>query len=102
MAGVSSIITRALLALLGAISLAIGVRIAYTSYLSEKILERCISGESCPSNINTLTLQSAYQTARGEVVLGAALAVIGVLLMMYSILFAGRFANPPLVKTNQK
>lgn len=102
MAGVSSIIARISITLLGAVSLAIGVRIAYTSYLSEKILQKCISGGYCPSNINTLALQSAYETARGEIVIGAALAVIGVLMMTYSILFAGRFVNPRLIKTDPK
>jgi len=101
MAGITSIIARASLALLGAISLAIGVRFSYTSYLSERIFERCISGGSCPTNMNTIVLQSAYQTARGEVVLGGVLALFGVLMMMYSILFAGRLTSPPLVKRDQ-
>jgi uncharacterized protein YneF (UPF0154 family) len=102
MSGLSSAFGRVLLALLGAVSLAIGVRFGYTSYLSEKVLERCIAGGPCPLNINTLTLQSTYETTRGEVFLGVALAVLGVLVMMYSFLFAGRFVNRRIIQTDQK
>ena len=96
MPGVSSAVARILLAILGAISLAIGVRFGYSSYLSEQALQRCIAGGPCSLNINSLTLQSAYETARAEVLLGIALGVTGVLVMMYSFLFAGRFGNQRL------
>jgi hypothetical protein len=90
MPGISSAIARIFLAILGAISLAIGVRFGYSSYLTEQALQKCIAGGPCSSNINSLTLQSAFETARAEVLLGIALGVTGVLVMMYSFLFAGR------------
>ncbi len=101
MSGLSSGIARVLLAILGTVSLAIGVRIGYTSYSSEKILAKCIAGANCPLSLNSLALQSAYETARGEVVLGVALAVMGVLVMMYSFLFAGRSTSARIVQTGK-
>jgi len=100
--GLASGIARIFLGILGAVSLAIGVRIAYTTYSTEKVLARCIAGGSCPLDINSLALQSAYETARGEIILGAALAVIGVLMMMYSFLFAGRSTSTRLVQTGKE
>ena len=102
MAGASSAAARILIAILGAISLAIGARTAYTSYQTENILQQCISGGPCSLNINSLTLQSVYQTTRGEVILGVALAVLGILVMMYAFLFAGRLANQQVIATDQK
>jgi len=102
MPGLSSALARVLLAILGAISLAIGVRFGYTSYISEKALQRCINGGPCSSNLNGLALQSAYQTARGEVLVGIALAILGIVVMMYSFLFAGRYAGPPVIEADQK
>jgi len=102
MPGLSSALARVLLAVLGAISLAIGVRFGYSSYLSEQTLNRCLNAGPCTLNINGLTLQSAYQTARGDVLIGIALAVLGGLVMMYSFLFAGRYAGPRVVQADQK
>ena len=66
MPGMSSALARVVLVILGAISLAIGVRFGYSSYISEETLQRCINGGPCSPGLNGLALQSAYQTARGE------------------------------------
>ena len=100
MSKVSSTLARVCVGILGAVSLAIGARIAYTSYLAEKILNSCIAGGSCPLNLNGLGLQSALSNSRGELLLGVALAVIGILALTYSFLFAGRLASPPLVRSD--
>jgi len=93
----SSGIARVFMGILGAICLAIGSRVAYTSYLSEKVFQECLSGSSCSVNLNSLGLQSAYSSAQGELILGAGLAVLGVLVLMYSFLFAGTLNNSPLI-----
>ena len=90
-------IARVSLGILGAVCLAIGSRVAYTSYLSEKILQECLAGGSCSVNLNGLSLQSAYSSARGDLILGVGLAVLGVLVLMYSFLFAGTLNSSPLI-----
>lgn len=102
MPGISSALSRAALALLGAIALAIGARFGYDSYLSEKALERCITGGPCTTNINTLALQSAYQSARANVLLGGALAFLGIVVLMYSFLFAGRSSARRIIETDSE
>jgi hypothetical protein len=102
MTSAGSVLARIAVGALGAISLAIGARIAYTSYLSEKILEKCLQGGPCTLNLNSLNLQSAYSNARGEVLLGVALAVFGVLSLMYSFLFANRTVNARVIEKDQK
>jgi hypothetical protein len=93
----TSTIARISLGLLGAVCLAIGSRVAYDSYRTEKILEICISGGSCPLNLNSLSLLSAYSSTRGQLLLGASLAVLGVVALMYSFLFMGGLSNPPII-----
>lgn len=89
------------MALLGAVSLAIGARLAYTSYVTEKILSKCLAGSTCPLNLNGLALQVAYSNAKGELLLGGGLAFFGILCLMYTFLFAGRREGPKLVEPDQ-
>ena len=66
MGTMSGTAARALVAGLGAITLAIGARVAYTSYLSQKVLGQCIAGGSCSLNLSGIDLLSAYSSARGQ------------------------------------
>ena len=52
MGTMSGTAARALVAGLGAITLAIGARVAYTSYLSQRPLGQCIAGGSCSLNLS--------------------------------------------------
>ncbi|MDA4131146.1 MAG: otopetrin domain-containing protein [Thaumarchaeota archaeon] len=98
MASMSSTAARVLVAGLGAITLAIGARVAYTSYISERILSQCISGGSCQLNLSGIDLQSAYSAARGQLFLGIGLVVFGIIAMIYSFLFAGSYSRITVAK----
>src|ERR1700719_3281510 len=101
MGTMSGTAARALVAGLGAITLAIGARVSYTSYLSQKILGQCIAGGSCPNNLSGIDLLTAYSTARGQLFLGAGLVVFGILAMVYSFLFAGNYAKLTVAGNNE-
>jgi hypothetical protein len=98
MGTMSGTAARALVAGLGAITLAIGARVAYTSYLSQKVLGQCIAGGSCSLNLSGIDLLSAYSSARGQLFLGVGLVAFGIIAMVYSFLFVGNYTKITVAK----
>ena len=84
-----SIIARTFLSIVAVVALAVGVRLAYTAYETEKVLQICINNGPCPYNVTGFQLQSMLSTVHGQSYIGIGLAVIGILGLAYFVLVIG-------------
>ena len=80
---------RIVLSIAAAIVLGVGVRLAYTAYRTEKILQVCISGGSCPYNETGFQLGSMLSATRGQLYIGLGLAALGLVALVYFVLLVG-------------
>jgi cell division protein FtsX len=83
-----SVAVRAILSIAAALVLGIGVRLAYEAYRTEKIIEACIGGASCPYNVTGFQLGSMLSSTKGQLYIGLGLAVLGLIGLIYFILLA--------------
>ena len=73
--------------LLGAIALLAGARSADAGDHERNIATKCLAGLSCPYNLNILQLEALQSAGRAELDMGAVLAVLGVVILVYAIVF---------------
>jgi hypothetical protein len=80
--------------MLGVIGIGVGGRIAYSGYQHREIFSKCLAGLPCKYNLNLLQLDAANAAARAELDMGALLAILGVGLIIFSIVFMRRVVSP--------